>query len=231
MRRPEANKLVLLLFGGVLLLIAGDYIRATLTDPSLRPPKIEKSPYETDFKEGGLAPDFTLLDREGRGRRLSQYAGKEVLLSFVSDDAKSRAVMRYVASLAERRRKLGKPAPVFVTVADFGPAREQAFLRETGLRQIVLYEAKDGPVARQYKAEARPRCFQLAGRLGVVVIGASPGEAPLFEVGNEVLMGWRMRSPALRDSGFSAPEPADLKRFDTSKPAGEPHPAAGPSRS
>jgi hypothetical protein len=210
-RRLGTNGWLLVTAGLLLAIIAGDYVRATLAEQSrvVTPPP--KSPYQPAFSEGRAGPDFELPDGKGRLRRLSELARSEALLSFVSDDAPSRALMRYAARLAQRRRKAGKPLPAFIAVADFPPARERGFLAETGLQQVVLYEAKDGPVSQQFRAGARPRCFQFASKLGVAVIGSSPADAPLFEIGKEILQGWRLRSPSMAGFDFEAPEPDELR--------------------
>jgi hypothetical protein len=212
-RRMGTNGWILTGIGVVLALALADYVRATLVvPPSIPAPP--KSPSAPTFSEGRPGPDFELPDGRGRPRRLSKLVRSEGLLSFVSDDARSQALMRYVARLAERRRAAHRPLPTFVTVADFSPAQERAFLSKTGLEQVVLYEAKDGPVSKQYHAEARPRCFQLVEHLGVAVLGSSPLDAPLFAIGEEILKGWSFRSPALMQSDFRGPEPDELRKFD-----------------
>jgi hypothetical protein len=222
-RRFGANEWMLAGCGVVLLLVVGQYVGAALAEQRrvATPPRVQ-GPYDLSFNEGGQAPNFALPDRDGDLRRLSDLVEDEALLSFVSDDDRCRALLRYVRSLAERRRKAGKSVPAFITVADFDPKRERAFLRETGLDQVVLYEEKEGHIARQYRAEPRPRCFQLSRDRLVSVIGSSPAAASLFQIGEEVLKGWMYRSLA---GDFQAPEPAELRRFDASKPEPEGGPA------
>lgn len=225
-RRFGINHGLLAGAGVILAVMLGDYLYSTLTDRSELPPPPVKGPYDPDFKEGGRAPDFTLPDAHGRQRKLSALVPKEALLSFVSDDERSRALMRYVASLARVRRKQGKPLPAFIAVADFKPEREASFLRDTGLDQVVLYEGRGKAAAEQYRADKRPRCFQLQRNLVVAVIGSSPAAGSLFELGNEVRIGWSRRSPALVGTAFEAPEPAELRRFDPPRTGRKPAPDA-----
>lgn len=214
MRRLDANQWMLIAVGGVLLVAAADYIRGTVAARTPPPaPTAAKKAYDPPFEEGGNAPDFTLPDRRGRRVSLSSLARGETLVSFVSDEPRSRALLRYIARVAAARKKLGK-LPRFVSVADFDPAKEDEFVRDTSLPQTILYEGKDHPVSRQYHSEVHPRCFQLIGGLQVSVIGKSPSADPMFQLGQDIRIGWQMRSPALNGLNFQGPEPTELKKFD-----------------
>ena len=193
----------------------------------LNPPPSQPMQPDTAFQEGGRAPGFELPDRTGRRISIATLADREVMLSFVSDDPRSRAFIRYVATLAGHRSRAGRSLPRFVAVADFEPSVEAAFRKQTGLDQVFLYEEQGGSVESSYSAQARPRCFQLGPGLSVTVLGGSPASVPLYDIGMEVLQGWRFRSPAMAGLEFQAPPPDGLRAYDEGNLAGSPPASPG----
>jgi hypothetical protein len=226
-RRMGANEWLLLVTGVLVVAISGDYVFKTLAEQSRAAPPRQKGPYDLEFTEGSRCPDFELPDRQGQRHRLSELATGETLVTFASNDDRSRALLRYVAGLGERRRKMGVRVPLFLTIADFAPEQEAAFVKETGLEQVVLYEPRGGAVSQAYRAVPTPRCFQVGRGRRVAVIGTSPAVAPLFNIGMEVLEGWRHRSPEMGRQEFQAAGPEELRRFGRIEAGADAQPAPG----
>jgi hypothetical protein len=212
--RLEANHWLLLGAAVVLALVGGDYLRTTSFKRPLPEPPDPTKEYRPDFVEGGKAPDFTLPDRSGKPHRLSDLVQSETVLVFVSDDARCRALLQYIRTLIDRRRKGRQPTQQMVCVADFPPERETAFRVDSRLEGAVLYEKQAGAVHRQFRAVPTPRVFELAKGLEVITLHASPAIAPFYEIGHGVRQSFQYHSPTASKLDRDAPDPVALKAFD-----------------
>jgi hypothetical protein len=131
------------------------------------------------FKEGDLAPDFSLPDHTGKERRLSEVARGDTMLFFTCGCRSCMEVQTYVGML---RKKLGAKTPRMVNVSTMSPEGEASWLGRTNLPQIILYEAKDGPVMKQYQGHPCPRIYRLREDRTVAWIGPSPDGLPSLQV-------------------------------------------------
>ncbi len=222
-RRMDANGWILIVLGVVLVIAVIEYAQKKAAEPPLIP-KVTKDPYAPDYEEASKVADFALRDGRGKLRKFSELVGEETLLFFVDGGEQSRALLKYAATLLERRRKTKSPAPAVVTIADFDPTEEAAWLRETGLKQVVLYEKLGGSVGTAYKADPRPRFHHFGDGMIIITIGDSPARAPLYEIGFSLKQTLRHRSKHSSAVDHSAPDPADLRRFggQSSGPQGDP---------
>src|SRR5262245_44975960 len=89
MPRWSATTWTLVGLGAVVLLLAADYTRQAIhpikeKPPAATPPSNAKIPPQVNHvpKVGEIAPDFTLPDTKGQRRRLSDFKGQEVVLTF-----------------------------------------------------------------------------------------------------------------------------------------------------
>lgn len=159
--------------GLVLALITFDIGRRLFaSDAPVRSPRISR--YAPPFKVGDEAPDFTLPDRTSKPYQLSSLVQRETLLCFTCGCANCIDLQSFTALLLKR---LGKDAPEVVTVTTMPPDREETYFRDTGLKQKLLYEKKEGPVMKLFQGHPCPRVYRLAGDRTVTWIGSSPAES------------------------------------------------------
>jgi hypothetical protein len=152
------------------------------------------------------------------------------MVAFVSNDARCRALLKYIGGLFEGRRKAGQFVPVFVTVADFPKEEEPAFRAATGLEQTILYEKAGGETGTQYRAVPTPRVFSITKDLKVAAIHPSPAVAPFYQVGYSVRQGLWMRSASSSKVDERAPNPEELKAFDSPAETSPGDAKEGPAR-
>jgi len=228
-KKLEANHWILLVavvVGGIVL---ADYGLKKASEPPLIP-KREKDPYEPKYPEGSRVRDFSLPDRQGRSRNFYEFVSQETFVFFVQDDDRSRALVRYAAKLFERRRKAKVRVPRVLTIAGFDPAREAAWLRDTGLEQTVLYEKEGGKVSDDYRADPRPRAYQFLEGANLVTYGPTTAQAAMYDVALAVREMLRLRSPFKGPVDTGAPFPEECRRFGPGPaitPAASPSSAAG----
>lgn len=126
---------------------------------------------DPSFRTGDLAPDFSLPDRSGKARRLSELARGDTLLLFTCGCANCLALETYLARLI---RQLGNRAPRVVDVTLTSPEQEAARRRDTGLRETPLYIRRENPVFQEYRGHPCPRVYRLNPDRRVAWIGPSP---------------------------------------------------------
>ncbi|MGV3720904.1 MAG: peroxiredoxin family protein [Actinomycetota bacterium] len=131
--------------------------------------------YAPRFQEGALAPDFTLPDNKGQMRSLASLVKGDTILCFLCGCSHCRHMQTYLTGLL---KGMGDRAPAVVSVTTAPVEMEEAWRRDTGLAQTLLYEPKtDGsPVTAMYRGHPCPRVFRLDGDRRVTWIGPSPGE-------------------------------------------------------
>jgi hypothetical protein len=203
--RLSANHWVLLTCTAVLAVIAVEYY-ARANRPEHGP---YVSPFAPAFKVGDAPPEFELPDAKGKVHRLSQLAKGTTVLAFADGSRNSRGLVKYLGMLSAH---VGDRAPRIVTVASFDPADEPAFRRETGTKQVILYEGAERPISRQYRAERAPRVFHLSFGPRVAFIGPSAGEDSVYNLGVAAANQFNLSSPFAEEARNRAPEPKHLDR-------------------
>lgn len=211
-RRIDANGWILIILGVVLVIGITEYAQKKAAEPPLIP-KVTKDRYAPDYEEASKVADFALRDGRGKLRKFSELVGEETLLFFVDGGERSRALLKYAATLLERRRKAKSRVPDVVTVADFDPSKEAAWIRETGLKQVVLYEKLGGSVGTAYKADPRPRVHHFGDGMIIITVGETPARGTLYDIGYSLKQTLRYRSKYSSAVDHSAPDPTDLRRF------------------
>jgi hypothetical protein len=162
------------------------------------------------FKTGDKAPDFTLPDHNERLHALSSLVRRDTLLTFACGCANCIDLQTFTALMFKR---LGSKAPDAITVTTMPKDREETYLRDTGLKQQLLYERKEGPIMKQYQGHPCPRVYRLAPDRTITWIGSSPGESrAMQQVGLELAT----------QLGFSKEEALALKPASASAPAPTP---------
>jgi len=186
-RRAGANVWVLAALGALLLAIGFDAVRGMLTGappPKVQLPAPPPEPVDPDFRVGDLAPDFELPDRSGKKHKLSELVRGDTLLFFSCACDACRRLEGYAAILAER---MGSKAPAVLSVNTMPKEQEEAWVRDTGLKQTFLYEQKNGPIMEQYRGHPCPRGYRLSGDRRVRWISPSlKGTHYLEKLGNSM---------------------------------------------
>jgi hypothetical protein len=213
--RVSSTLIVFSLFGLVLLIIVGERV-ATALKPAPLPPRPLWAP---DFDPKDPAPDFELPDAKGKPQRLSRLIEGATFVGFAGEDEQSLRLFRYLGVL---RKRMGQYAPRFITIATFPPNREAEFRRRTELPQIILYERKGGPVAKQYKADPAPRIFSLSREGTVRSVGLSRMEASMVAIGNTAALDLGFKAPNSPDVFKRAPVPEGLDATDPMAAVGVP---------
>jgi hypothetical protein len=201
MMKLNANTVVMALFGVVLALTAIDLGRRWM-NPAANPDEA-LNPDPVGFGVGQQAPDFTLKDAHAAPRTLSSLVKGDTLLTFICGCRKCRTLQTYIAKL---RKKMGPTAPAVVSVASIDPDAEQAYLRDVGLPQTILFEKSDGPVNARYKGHPCPRVFRMDAQRKVTYISPSPmNDSVLDVIGRDMAhqLGFRLpgEPPAMQVEG------------------------------
>ena len=173
-RRWTANTWLLAILLGIMSLAAIDFGRRMVAgEPELPPPpKLDMTP---GFKTGDPAPDFTLPDAAGKKQTLASLVDKDTLLFFTCGCETCRQVQSQTGAMIDR---MGAQAPKVISVTTTHPATEEAYFRETKLKQKILYQDRSKPIpeVESYKGHPCPRAFRLDRSRKVVWIGQSPAE-------------------------------------------------------
>ena len=209
MRRKGAGLRTAGLVVGVLVLVvaAGEVARSYLQETAGERFRNTHGYYTPPFRQGDLAPDFTLPDSTGKRLSLSSLVREDTLLGFLCGCAHCRTMQTY---LGEMLRSLGPRAPKVLSVTSAAPEAEEAWLRETKLDQILLYDSKESgkPVTELYRGDPCPRLFRLDADRRVTWIGPSPARVASFDAMGAAIarnLGYRIpQGGAGRGSGLPA---------------------------
>jgi peroxiredoxin len=162
--------------------------------------------YTPPFRQGDVAPDFTLPDSSGKRRSLSSLVHQDTMLCFLCGCDRCRTMQMY---LGEMLRSLGPRAPKVVSVSSAPPESEAAWRRDTKLDQIILYDSKESgkPVTELYRGHPCPRLFRLDADRRVTWIGPSPARLANLDLLGQAMarnLGYRI-PPRRAGRGSQAP--------------------------
>jgi peroxiredoxin len=124
---------------------------------------------------GAPAPDFQAMDAEGHPRALKDFAGKVVVLEWISSDCPYTAKHYNSGTMQSLQKAARKQGVVWLTLSSAAPGRADYFTPQTALawRRKVRSAATailldgDGKIGRAYGAKVTPHMFVVdaAGRL------------------------------------------------------------------
>jgi len=176
-KRWNANTWVVVilftLIGLIGIDVARQMIQATDNSSAAPPPPASMDP---EFKVGDKAPDFTLPDAKGTQVTFSKLIKGDTMLWFTCGCNNCLEMHEYMGQLSKR---LGAKAPTIINVTTMLPDREETWLRDTKLKQTILYEPNSrSPVGLQYKGHPCPRYFEITADQKVATIGPSPQGMP-----------------------------------------------------
>jgi peroxiredoxin len=174
------------------------WVRAGALPRAAPPPSMDPA-----FKVGDEAPDFSLPNRDGSRHTLSALVRSDTLLCFICGCARCRALQTYIALL--EKRMAAKP-PKVISIASSAPEAEAAYVRDTGLKQTILYENARGQVNRTYRGHPCPRVFQLdAGRRVRYISPSGTDDAAVTRIAQDVARLLGFRQPG--EGGAADPRP------------------------
>ncbi|HEU4752183.1 MAG TPA: redoxin domain-containing protein, partial [Armatimonadota bacterium] len=179
--RWSANTWVLVIVTAVLVMIGVDLGRRAIIGDRLDPQAdLTKQTTDPPFKVGEATPDFSLPDASKKMHSLSELLrrapDRHTILAFSCGCAACRTVQTYLGTL---QKKLGPKAPQFICVGSTQPESEAAWVRDTGLKQTILYDKKEeSTVIDAWKGHPCPRLFELSPDRRAVWIGPSPQGRP-----------------------------------------------------
>jgi hypothetical protein len=188
MRRGWSPAVYLLIGIGVLAVAIGiDLGRRLFAGPGKPPTAVAPQappPFLPDFAVGDPAPDFTLPDRSGARRRLSELVTGDTLLCFTCGCANCLDLQTYIGIL---RKKMGSAAPDLVSISTMPKDREEGWLKDIGQQHPILYDRWNGPVVTEFRGHPCPRVYRLKPGMKVAWIGPSPKDVPdMRAIGNAV---------------------------------------------
>jgi hypothetical protein len=172
-RRWNANTWVLVIFGTVILLVGIDIGRRAVQGRPVETPEDKRASAAPPFKVGDVSPDFTLPDNKGVNRSLAELVKGDTVLTFSCGCNSCREMQTYMGKL---QRALGPKAPAFMSVTSSLPETEESWVRDTRLKQTILYQPKGGTTIDEWKGHPCPRNFRLDASRKVTYIGPSPSE-------------------------------------------------------
>jgi hypothetical protein len=181
-RRWTANTWLLTVLMGVLCLIGIDVGRRLAARPVADPvPKEDAAP---KFKVGDVAPRFTLPDSKQVKRTFPDIVKRDTLLVFSCGCNQCREFQTYLGMV---EKKLGPKAPDIISVNSTQPGAAAAWIRDTGLKQTMLYGAHGAGETQVYHGSPCPRAFRVSPERRVTYIGQSRADhVPVQLIGRDV---------------------------------------------
>ncbi|MGV3723674.1 MAG: redoxin domain-containing protein [Actinomycetota bacterium] len=192
-KRWNANTWVVVILFTLIGLIGFDIGRQMLQAAAEKAEKAVPPSMDPTFKVGDKAPDFTLPDSKKKPVTFSKLVKGDTMLWFTCGCSNCLEMQEYMGKLS---KQLGAKTPAIVNVTTMLPDREETWLRDTKLKQTILYENGQGPVGAQYKGHPCPRYFRVKGDQTVASIGDSPRMVPDMKL---------IASNLARELGFASP--------------------------
>jgi peroxiredoxin len=174
-RRWKSRSIVLAAVAVVMILCGVDLGRSYLAGVTEERFRAAHGDVTPPFKQGDLAPDFTLPDSAGKKHSLSSLVHRDTMLCLLCGCDQCRQAQAYLGQLL---RKMGDRAPQVISVSSAPPEGEAAWKRETRLEQTLLYDSKAirTPIIELYRGHPCPRLYRLSADRRVTWIGPSPVE-------------------------------------------------------
>jgi len=129
--------------------------------------KPEPKPGKKDEKKGNKAPDFTLLDLDGKQRTLKEFKGKTVVLEWCNYGCPYVKKHYKAGNMQALQKEYTKKGVVWLAIMSTNPKhrdyRDAKALKEMNKERRAAPTAmlldSDGKVGRAYKAKTTPHMF------------------------------------------------------------------------
>ncbi len=139
-------------------------------------------------ENGQAAPDFTLTDTQGKTHKLSDYAGKTVVLEWTNYDCPF--VVKHYGSgnMQSLQQKYGGEGVVWLSINSSAPGKQGNYSTEEwasridkqGVKAAAVLLDPEGTVGRTYGAKTTPHMF-VVDESGVVVYQGAIDDTPSFD--------------------------------------------------
>jgi hypothetical protein len=138
---------------------------------------------ERSAEVGKPAPQFRVLDAEGHERKLSDFAGKAVVLEWTSPSCPFVRAQYQSGVMQELQRIAAQQGVVWFTILSTHPSRRDylpgekaaAFHRGRGGASAALLLDPDGTMGKAYGAVVTPQVF-IIGSQGALVYAGGTGD-------------------------------------------------------
>ncbi len=135
------------------------------------------------------APDFTLLDVNGKQHKLSQYKGKIVVLEWINFDCPYVKKHYNSKNMQQLQEKYTKQDVVWIAICSSAPGKQGNFTKDEILDRIKQHDAKfnaylideDGKVGKTYGAKTTPHIF-IIDKNGNLVYAGGIDDKPSKEI-------------------------------------------------
>jgi peroxiredoxin len=172
---------------------------------------------------GKMAPDFTLVNAEGKKHSLSDYKGKYVVLEWVNYDCPFVKKHYHSDNMQSFQADYAKKDVVWLSICSSAPGKQGYFEGEELSKRIVAEKSKateylidaDGKVGRIYEAKTTPHMFIVDPEGNLVYAGGIDDKAStkmedikesnnfIVMALNEVLKGKKISNPVTAPYGCS----------------------------
>ena len=128
---------------------------------------------------GAPAPDFQAVDAQGHPRALKDFAGKVVVLEWISSDCPYTAKHYDSGTMQRLQRSARRQGAVWLEVSSAAPGRADQFTPQAALAwqgkvksaATALLLDGDGRIGRAYGAKVTPHMFVIDGAGRLVYMG------------------------------------------------------------
>ncbi|HOJ38603.1 MAG TPA: thioredoxin family protein [Ignavibacteriales bacterium] len=135
------------------------------------------------------APDFTLLDINGKEHKLSEYKGKIVVLEWINFDCPYVKKHYNSKNMQQLQEKYTKQDIIWLAICSSAPGKQGNFTKDEILNRIKLHDAKfnaylideDGKVGKTYGAKTTPHIF-IIDKNGNLVYAGGIDDKPSKEI-------------------------------------------------
>ena len=170
---------------------------------TLAMPALADAPAAPAAKVGNAAPDFTANDLAGKPRKLSEFAGKTVVLEWHNQSCPFVKKHYGSGNMQKLQQQLTGQGAVWLTVISSAPGKEgfvtadqeKSYLQQQKASPTAVLFDPDGKVGRLYGAKTTPHMFVIDPK-GVLVYAGAIDDKPstdaedVANAKNYVLAAW-----------------------------------------
>ncbi len=141
---------------------------------------------------GATAPAFTAMGADGRSHRLSDYAGKIVVLEWTSPVCPYTGMKYQDGAMQALQKRASAQGVVWIAIDTAAPGRPgylsaqgmRARIAHTGMRVTAFLSDPDGRIGRAYGAKTTPELYVI-GRNGRLAYQGAVDDNPADEVAGD----------------------------------------------
>lgn len=189
----------LLVITTVLLLLVGAIVQAGNMEKAAVKQTADEQ-MTTSATVGKPAPDFTLMDAQGKKHSLSEYKDKYVVLEWVNFGCPFVKKFYNSGTMQDLQTKYGEKGVVWLSICSSGPGKQgyydgehlQEAIKEHNSHSAAYLVDADGTVGKLYNAKTTPNMFVINPQGILIYAGAmddqpTPMPASLKDANNYVV--------------------------------------------